>query len=73
MGGEEGAPIPDEKGGFKKDGSGNIVLSRVDEKGLERLAALTNGAYVRSVAGDMDLDLIYKDKIRGQMEKKTLA
>jgi Ca-activated chloride channel family protein len=45
----------------------------VDEKGLEKLAALTNGAYVRSVAGDMDLDLIYKDKIRGQMEGKTLT
>ena len=73
VGGSEGAPIPDEKGGFKKDASGNIVLSRVDEKSLEKLAALTNGAYVRSVAGDMDLDLIYKDKIRGQMEGKTLT
>jgi len=73
VGGSEGAPIPDENGGFKKDGSGNIVLSRVDEKGLEKLAALTNGAYVRSVAGDMDLDLIYRDKIRGEMEGKTLT
>lgn len=73
VGGSEGAPIPDDNGGFKKDASGNIILSKVDEKGLEKLAALTNGAYVRSVAGDMDLDLIYKDKIRGQMEGKTLA
>lgn len=73
VGGSEGAPIPDENGGFKKDASGNIVLSRVDEKGLEKLAALTNGAYVRSVAGDMDLDLIYRDKIRGEMEGKTLT
>lgn len=73
VGGSEGAPIPDDQGGFKKDGSGNIVLSRVDEKGLEKLASLSGGAYVRSVAGDMDLDLIYKDKIRGQMEGKTLA
>ena len=73
VGGSEGAPIPDDNGGFKKDASGNIVLSRVDEKGLEKLAALTNGAYVRSVAGDMDLDLIYRDKIRGQMEGKTLT
>ena len=73
VGGSEGAPIPDDNGGFKKDASGNIVLSKVDEKGLEKLAALTNGAYVRSVAGDMDLDLIYKDKIRGEMEGKTLT
>jgi Ca-activated chloride channel family protein len=73
VGGSEGAPIPDDNGGFKKDASGNIILSKLDEKGLEKLAALANGAYVRSVAGDMDLDLIYKDKIRGQMEKKTLT
>ena len=67
-----GAPIPDEKGGFKKDGSGNIILSKVDTKTLEKIAVITGGTYVRSVAGDMDLDLIYKDKILGTMERKTL-
>jgi Ca-activated chloride channel family protein len=69
----QGAPIPDETGGFKKDASGNIVLSKVDEAGLEKLAAMTGGAYVRSVAGDMDLDVIYTDKILGTMERKTLT
>ena len=69
----QGAPIPDEKGGFKKDVSGNIILSKVDTKILEKLAAMTGGIYVRSVAGDMDLDLIYKDKILGTMERKTLT
>lgn len=69
----QGAPIPDEKGGFKKDSSGNIILSKVDRKSLEKLAAMTGGAFVRSVAGDMDLDLIYKDKILGTMERKTLT
>ncbi|MCD4720877.1 MAG: VWA domain-containing protein [Desulfobacula sp.] len=68
-----GAPIPDEKGGFKKDASGNIILSKVDTKTLEKLAVITGGTYVRSVAGDMDLDLIYKDKILGTMERKTLT
>lgn len=68
-----GAPIPDEDGGFKKDARGNIILSKVDEQGLEKLAAITGGSYVRSVAGDMDLDLIYKDKIYGTMERKTLT
>ncbi|MBC2704619.1 VWA domain-containing protein [Desulfobacula sp.] len=69
----QGAPIPDENGGFKKDVSGNIILSKVDEEGLEKLAAMTDGTYVRSVAGDMDLDLIYKDKILGTMDRKTLT
>jgi Ca-activated chloride channel family protein len=68
-----GAPIPDENGGFKKDRAGNIVLSKVDEQGLQKIAALTGGTYVRSVAGDMDLDLIYTDRILGTMERKTLT
>jgi len=69
----QGAPIPDEKGGFKKDGSGNIILSKVDEQGLKKIADMTGGIYVRSVAGDMDLDMIYRDKILGTMERKTLT
>jgi Ca-activated chloride channel family protein len=68
-----GAPIPDREGGFIKDNRGNIILSKVDEKGLEKIADLTGGLYVRSVAGDMDLDMIYKDKILGTMERKTLT
>ncbi len=68
-----GAPIPDEEGGFIKDDKGNIILSKVDEKGLEKIADLTGGFYVRSVAGDMDLDMIYNDKILGTMERKKLT
>jgi len=73
VGNLQGAPIPDENGGFIKDAAGNIILSKVDEAGLEKLAAMTSGTYARSVAGDMDLDLIYKDKILGTMERKTLT
>ncbi len=68
-----GAPIPDKEGGFIKDARGNIILSKVDEKGLKKIADLTGGLYVRSVAGDMDLDMIYNDKILGTMERKTLT
>jgi Ca-activated chloride channel homolog len=67
-----GAPIPDPAGGFKKD-RGNIILSRVDDQGLERIASFTNGRYVRSVAGNMDLDLIYNQDILNNMERKTLT
>ncbi len=68
-----GAPIPNEKGGFIKDDQGNIILSKTDEAGLKKIADLTGGLYVRSVAGDMDLDMIYKDKILGTMERRTLT
>lgn len=67
-----GAPIPDSHGGFKKDESGKIIISRVDEPGLEKLASMTGGVYVRSVPEDMDLDRIYSQEIQGGMEKKTL-
>ncbi len=72
VGATEGVPIPSAQGGFQKDEAGNIILSRLDEPQLTRMAAATGGAYVRSVAGDMDLDLIYRDQIRAKMENATL-
>ncbi len=73
VGGTEGVPVPDPDGGFKKDAAGGIVMTRLDEKTLEQMALLTGGTYVRSVAGDMDLDVIYGKEIRGKMEATELA
>ncbi len=79
VGDPAGAPIPDSSdspdspGGFKKDDDGNIILSRVDDEGLEKISALTSGRYVRSVAGNMDLDLIYTREILNTMERKILT
>ncbi len=64
IGSEAGAPIPLADGGFKKDQAGNIVVSKLDEKTLQDIAAETGGAYVRSSSGSLDLDLIYQN-IRG--------
>ena len=72
VGSEQGVPLPAKKGGFTKDASGKIVLTRIDTKALQQASVLTGGAYVRSVAGDMDLDMIYKQEIRGKMEAATL-
>jgi Ca-activated chloride channel family protein len=74
VGQEGGAPIPlqDGSGGFKKDERGDLVLSKLDEMTLEKIALETGGSYVRSVTGDMDLNKIYKDDIRGSIEKKEL-
>lgn len=73
IGSETGVPVPDEGGGLKKDREGNIVVTRLDEDLLKRMAVLTGGTYVRSVAGDMDLDVIYAREIRGKMEAGTVA
>ncbi len=73
VGGSDGVPIPEPAGGFKKDRAGQIVLSRLDENTLKKMAVITGGTYVRSVAGDMDLDAIYTDEIRRTMEAQTVS
>ena len=73
VGDPSGAPIPDAGGGFKRDRAGEVILSRVDEAGLRRLAASTGGRYVRSVAGDMDLEQIYGQDILKTMERSTFV
>ena len=74
IGKDEGSPIPlsDGHGGFHKDRSGNVVLSRLDETTLQKIALETGGSYVRSVTGDMDLEKIYKNDIKGTIEQKEL-
>ena len=69
----EGVPVPDPNGGgFKRNPSGEIVLSRINEPLLEKIALDTGGAYVRSVLGDTDLQTLYLDQIQQSMEKKEL-
>ena len=67
IGSEEGAPIPLEKGGFKKDAAGNVIVSRLDAKTLEEIATLTGAQYLRSTTGSFELETIYKKGIRGEL------
>ena len=75
IGNVEGAPIPlaDPSGGFKKDSGGRLVLSRLDQVTLEKIALNTGGRYVHSVTGEMDLDAIYRDGIRHGMTAQELG
>ncbi len=72
IGQDEGVPVPDPSGGFKRNRSGEIVLSKINEPLLEKIAVETGGTYVRSVHGDMDLRTIYLEQIQQSMEKKEL-
>lgn len=74
VGSERGAPIPlrGGKGDFKKDRKGQVVMSRLRETALQKIALSTGGSYVRSVSGDMDLKKIYEEEIRGKMEAGEL-
>jgi len=74
MGDPSGGPIPagNSQNGFKKDKNGNLVLSKLDEKTLQEIAMETGGGYVRSMAGDLDLDILYFEGIKEKTEAQTL-
>ncbi len=73
IGRDEGAPIPAPGGGFRRDRSGEIVLSRLDEPTLQKIALDTGGKYVRSVTGDVDLEQIYAQGIKATLEDQELG
>ncbi|MFQ6031575.1 MAG: VWA domain-containing protein [Candidatus Zixiibacteriota bacterium] len=75
IGSVQGEPIPikDNRGqptGFKKDQEGSVVVSRLDEVTLQKIALTTGGKYYHATSGEMELDKIY-DEI-SKMEKKEL-
>ena len=73
IGRDEGAPIPDVGGGFRRDRRGEIVLSRLDEPTLQKIALETGGRYVRSVTGDVDLEQIYSQGIKAILADQELG
>ncbi|MEW5795481.1 MAG: VWA domain-containing protein [Candidatus Zixiibacteriota bacterium] len=75
IGSPAGEPIPvvDRKGdqvGFKKDKSGEVIVSQLDEETLQKIALETGGKYYHATAGELELDKIF-DEI-ATMEKKEL-
>ncbi|MFC1725187.1 VWA domain-containing protein [candidate division KSB1 bacterium] len=75
IGSSEGVPIPEydamgNKAGFKKDRNGEVVITKIDEVTLEKIALQTNGKYYRASPGEDELDRIF-NTISG-MEKSTL-
>ena len=75
IGSVQGEPIPikDNRGqvtGFKKDKEGSVIVSKLDEVTLQKIALTTGGKYYHATSGEMELDKIY-DEI-SKMEKKEL-
>ena len=76
LGKRKGEPIPlkNNEGvieGYLKDLNGNIVMSRLDELTLQKIAIETEGKYVYSQFGDLELEKIYAHM--QTMEKRQLA
>jgi Ca-activated chloride channel family protein len=75
IGSPAGEPIPviDRKGeqvGFKKDRQGEVIVSRLDEATLQKIALETGGKYYHATAGELELDHIFEEI--SSMEKKEL-
>ncbi|MGD8922971.1 MAG: VWA domain-containing protein [Candidatus Zixiibacteriota bacterium] len=76
IGNPQGEPIPilDRNGnqvGFKKDpATGDVIVSRLDETTLQKIALATGGKYYHATPGEMELDRIF-DEI-SKMEKTEL-
>ena len=73
IGRDEGAPIPSPDGGFRRNRQGEMILSKLDETTLQKIALTTGGRYVRSVTGDMDLEEIYLQGIKATLETQELG
>ncbi|MBD3420121.1 MAG: VWA domain-containing protein [Chitinivibrionales bacterium] len=74
LGSESGVPIPLKKSGgnviYKKDKSGNLVMSKLNQAVLEEIAVEGNGKYFHA-GTDLDLAFIYGEIMK--MEKKDLG
>lgn len=66
MGSPDGVPIPMYDGSgrqtdFKRDRMGQVVVTKLDEVGLEKIAAVGKGKYFRGTTAQDELDEIYRD------------
>jgi Ca-activated chloride channel family protein len=71
VGTDQGAPIPMGDGGFFKDSSGAIVLPKLDEVPLARLAAEGHGIYRHLAADDGDTNALINTFHSGWKTRQT--
>jgi Ca-activated chloride channel homolog len=72
VGSPKGAPIPSYRNGvqadYKRDESGNIVLSKLNETALQQIAVKGDGKYFRLASGTQEIDAVIAEI--SAMEKK---
>ena len=65
MGSPSGAPIPLLKGnkqtGFKTDAEGKVVVSKLNEDMLQKIAAAGKGIYINASTNNVGLDNVFDD------------
>lgn len=81
MGLEDGAPIPvynkyGKRTGYKKDKSGNIVITKLDDNMLRQIAEVGNGLYRRASNSNVGLDEIFEEinkSDKAEIESKVFS
>jgi Ca-activated chloride channel family protein len=63
VGSLNGAPIPQEDGGFITDRNGQIAVAKLDMEDLMELSRIGGGKYVSLTADDRDLDSLLSNRI----------
>ncbi len=71
VGTAEGAPILTPSG-YKQDKSGSIVITKLKEDALKKLALDTGGVYVESLVSDKDTNALYESGIQPRTNTSTL-
>jgi len=72
IGTPDGELIPLEAGGYVKDRSGQVVKSRLGESTLQQIATTTNGVYLATAGGTLDLGALQREHIDA-LEKRELS
>lgn len=68
----EGAPIPENDGGFITDRNGQIALARLDREGLSELAQIGGGKYINMTIDDRDIDLLLMNQTTSHSNNEEL-
>ncbi len=71
VGTREGGPIALEEGGFKKDRSGNLVISKVNEEFLLKISSATEGALGKLDSSAFELNDWYKNIVQSKTKQAT--
>jgi Ca-activated chloride channel family protein len=73
VGSQDGAPIAQSSGGFVTDNFGNIVIAKLDESALQRLALLGQGVYHAFAVNDSDIQAVLSHEMPKKWNKNDNA
>ena len=80
IGSPAGEPIPmldrtGNKVGYRKDENGDVIVSKLDEEALQKIALATGGKYYNATPSEMELDRIFGEisKLEKKEQEGTLV